>query len=280
MNFTQIARLTSKPQLYEKGSAVMWTDPYISGKLLELHLNPDHDIASRSTSKIEMTVGWILQQSQKPRLEILDLGCGPGLYAELLAQKGHSVTGVDFSENTVRYAVEQAKTKNLAIKYLNKNYLELEFENQFDLVMMIFLDFCVLLPAERNKVLDNIYRALKPGGLFVFDVVNDKNTDKKIMPQSWDAQEKGFWKDSPYLVLNNGYHFSESGVFANHHIVIGTQDTIDTYIFWNHYYSPVDLVPILQSKGFSGIKNHENVLPDEGNYFSGENITFYVAGKV
>jgi hypothetical protein len=35
-----ITKLSARPGLYEKGSAVMWTDPYISTKLLELHLDP------------------------------------------------------------------------------------------------------------------------------------------------------------------------------------------------------------------------------------------------
>ncbi len=65
----------------------MWTDPYISRQLLELHVNPDHDIASRGKTKIENITNWILTQTNKTKLEILDLGCGPGLYAELMAQK-------------------------------------------------------------------------------------------------------------------------------------------------------------------------------------------------
>ncbi len=46
-----------KPRLYEKGNFVMWTDPYISKQLLELHINPDHDIASRSRKKDKKPYG-------------------------------------------------------------------------------------------------------------------------------------------------------------------------------------------------------------------------------
>lgn len=88
MNFELIKSLASKPKLYAKASSVMWTDPYISKQLLELHLNPDNDAASRSKDKIEKISNWILEQSDRPEMKILDLGCGPGLYAEFLAQKG------------------------------------------------------------------------------------------------------------------------------------------------------------------------------------------------
>ncbi len=279
MNIELIKKLTNKPQLYEKGTSVMWTDPHISKQLLEMHINPDNDLASRSYNKIENIVKWILDKAKKPKMKILDLGCGPGLYAELLAQKGHSVTGIDFSENSIRYAIKHAKEKKLDIEYLNKNYLELDFDSRFDLVILIYLDFCVLLPEEKDKVLENIYKALKKGGIFICDVVNEKNIDKKIIPQSWEVQKKGFWKNTPYIALSNGYHYPESKVFVNHHIIIGENDKVDTYIFWNHYYEKNDLIPIFKSNGFAEIKNYENVLPPAGDYWNGENVTFYIAKK-
>jgi ubiquinone/menaquinone biosynthesis C-methylase UbiE len=246
---------------------------------LELHINPDNDVASRSQIKIEKTINWIVERANNPQLKILDLGCGPGLYAERLAQKGHSVTGVDFSENSVQYAIRQAKEKKLNIEYLKKNYLDLDFDNQFDLVILIYLDFCALLPEERDKVLENIFRALKKGGLFICDVVNERNIDKKIIPQSWEVQETGFWKNAPYIALTNGYHYPEAKVLANHHIVISGDNTVDTYIFWSYYYEKNDLVKILESKGFKDITAYENVLPESGDFWNGKNVTFYVSGK-
>jgi SAM-dependent methyltransferase len=279
MKIDRIKILSKKPQLYKQGTSVMWTDPHISKQLLELHINPENDVASRSREKIKRITNWIIEQTGNPRMKILDLGCGPGLYAELLAQKGHSVTGVDFSENSIQYASRQANEKSLNIEYLKKNYLNLDFDNQFDLVILIYLDFCVLLPAERDKVLENIYRALKKGGLFICDVVNERNVDKKTISPSWEVQESGFWKDTPYIALSNGYHYPEAKVLANHHIVIGEQDTVDTYIFWNHYYAKSDMVQILASKGFTDIKDYENVLPECDDCWNGENVTFYVSGK-
>ena len=279
MNIERIKKLSNKPQLYEKGSSVMWTDPYISKQLLELHINPENDMASRSQVKIEGIINWILERTDKPQMKILDLGCGPGLYAELLAQKGHSIIGVYYSENSIQYAIGQAKEKKLNIEYLNKNYLDLDFDHQFDLVILIYLDFCVLLPKERDKVLENIYRALKKGGLFICDVVNERNIEQKTIPQSWEVQESGFWKDTPYIALTNGYHYPEAKVLANQHVVISENDTVDTYIFWSRYYEKDELVRILKSKGFIDITDYENVLPESGDCWNGENVIFYVSRK-
>jgi SAM-dependent methyltransferase len=257
----------------------MWTDPHISKQLLEMHINPNNDMASRSRAKIEYLTGWILKQCGKDSMRILDLGCGPGLYSEMMAEKGHAVTGIDFSENSIAYAVSQAKQKKLNIEYLCKNYLECDFENQFDLVIFIYLDFCVLLPHERDKVLKNIYKALKPGGLFIVDVVNEKNIDRKIMSKSWDIQKSGFWKDSPYMVLSNGHHYPDAKVMAEHHVVIDENNKVETCIFWNHYFENQEIEGILESIGFSNVKNFENVLP-ESDCWNGGNVTFYVSQKI
>jgi hypothetical protein len=66
---------------------------------------------------------------------------------------------------------------------------------------------------------------------------------------------------------------------ANHHIVIGANESIDTYIFWTHYYDPKNLTEILEKNGFSDIKFFDNVLPESNDYWNGENVTFYVSGK-
>lgn len=120
---------------------------------------------------------------------------------------------------------------------------------------------------------------MKRGGLFIFDVVNEKNLEKKNLSQSWEVQNNGFWKNSPYMVLSNGYHYPEAKVFAEYHTVIGENDSVDSYIFWSHYYEKTDLTSILESKGFVNIRNYENVLPEIGDYWNGENVTFYVAEK-
>jgi len=266
----------SKPELYQQGNSVMWTDPHISKQLLDFHINPEIDIASRSKQKIREISNWIMKIAGKDNMNILDLGCGPGLYTEYFAKAGHKVTGIDFSNNSIDYAKNQAQDKNLNIEYFCKNYLELDYENQFDLVILIYMDFGALVPTDRNKLLVIINKALKKGGMFIFDVANDKNLDQKTLGQSWEVSKTGFWKDEPYIALNNGYHFPDAKVLCNHHIIV--DENVKTYIFWTHYYTKSDLSPILKSNQFVNIKNYENILPP-GDCWNGENVTFYSSIK-
>jgi ubiquinone/menaquinone biosynthesis C-methylase UbiE len=279
MKLDSILSKAQKPAIYEKGTAVMWTDEYISKQLLAVHLNAEIDLASRKTNTIKQTVEWMLEQARGRELTILDLGCGPGLYAELLAEKGHKVTGVDFSKSSIDYARRQARGKKLDINYIHSNYLDLKMdENAFDLVMLVYTDFGVLLPEEQKKMLQFVYRVLKPGGIFIFDVLNDLNLDQKLTPKNWEIVPDGFWKPEPYLALSESILYEKEKVILYQHLILDEKEELDVYRFWTHFFSHSDLKKILTENGFEKYEFFEDVLLEE-NLFSGKNVTFTVAGK-
>ncbi|WFN36391.1 class I SAM-dependent methyltransferase [Methanomicrobium antiquum] len=279
MNIKKLSEISKKPILYEKGNAFMWDDEHISKILLETHLNQDTDLASRKQPSIEKTVSWILEKLGRDNADILDLGCGPGLYCEIFAEKGHSVTGVDISKRSIEYAKEKASDKGLDITYINKNYLDISFDEKFDLIMMIFCDIDVLIPDERDKLLDIVFKALKPGGIFIFDTMNEKTAEiMKDGEKSWEVTDAGFWKNEPYLAMSESFYFPENKVFLNQHIIYSEPEDYRTYRFWTHYYDYSDLKPVLERAGFKGIASHKNILNQEDFYCS-EAVTFYVGIK-
>ncbi|MCU4177778.1 class I SAM-dependent methyltransferase [Carboxylicivirga sp. N1Y90] len=274
MKILDIHNNTVRPKLYEKGNAIMWTDTHISKQLLDVHLNAELDLGSRKAETINSTVKWILESCENKQLNILDLGCGPGLYSERLAKEGHKVTGVDFSENSINYAKDQAREKKLDITYLKEDYLNLDLEeNSFDLVILIFTDFGPLLPKEREQLLINVKRFLKPNGTFIFDVLNDKNIENKISPKNWETADQGFWKDEPYLALSESFIYESNKVILYQHIVVDTQENISVYRFWTHFFSQIDLRKILREHNFIGLSFHEDILP-AGDLWNGDNVTF------
>jgi len=252
----------------------MWTDIHISKQLLDVHLNSEIDLASRKTKTIKKTVEWILESSDLKDLNILDLGCGPGLYSELLAKEGHKVTGVDISSHSIGYAKKEAEKKNLDIRYINENYLELDLEeNTFDLVILIYTDFGVLLPQERGQLLEVVKKVLKPKGIFIFDVLNDKNIESKKNPPTWEVSKQGFWKDKPYLALSASYFYEKEKVILYQHILLDEQDNMNVYRFWTHFFSHSDMSKILNDHGYNYVSFYEDVLP-QGDLWSGDNVTF------
>jgi len=275
MDLKKLEMAAKRPPLYEKGNSIMWTDKHISKQLLEIHLNPEIDLASRTKQSIDNTIEFILKQCNNSKLKILDLGCGPGLYAEKLTEAGHDVTGVDFSETSIEYASNHAKAEKLNIEYICKDYLAIDYRDKFDLVLLIYTDLGVLIPEEREKLLLNIHKALNPNGMFIFDVINCINTEHKFQENKiWTIENNGFWKDKPYLELTSSFHYKNEKVFMQQHIIIDQKEKIKTYRFWTHYFKNVDVIKLLTDSGFTSIVSFENVLPNT-NIWNGENITFY-----
>ena len=108
---------------------------------------------------------------------ILDLGCGTGQHAIILASEGHHVTGVDRSSSMLALAQQnmdaQSKAKNqpLDIRLVEDDLCQLSLEETFDAVFMLF---AVLGYQYRNadvlKALQVARKHLRPGGLLLFDV--------------------------------------------------------------------------------------------------------------
>ncbi|WP_321345899.1 class I SAM-dependent methyltransferase [uncultured Draconibacterium sp.] len=280
MKLNKLLANTQKPNLYEPGTAIMWTDEHISKQLLQVHLNENVDLASRKPATIKKTVNWILEKSGGEKLNILDLGCGPGLYSTMLAEKGHNVTGVDFSKNSIDYAKNKAKEDGLKINYIQSNYLELELPQQsFDLVLLVYTDLGVLLPEDRMKLLGFIHGVLKPGGTFIFDVLYDQELPKKVAPKNWEAAEYGFWKPEPYLALSESFLYEKEKVILYQHQIVDENESVDLYRFWTHFFAHSDLKKLLAENEWENVEFYEDVLQG-GDLFSGEHVTFTVARKM
>ena len=56
------------------------------------------------------------------------------------------------------------------VDYVCQNYFEYETDKKFDLIIMIFCDFCALSPAQRQTMLEKYNKFLMPGGHVLLDV--------------------------------------------------------------------------------------------------------------
>ena len=141
--FTQLEEINARPKPFEFYTAAeLWADEYISKQMLTFHLNGDVDISSRKFSFIDRSVDWIISRFDiREGRSVVDFGCGPGLYTERLARTNASVTGIDFSKNSIEYARNRAGDEKLNIQYVHQNYLEFDTDEQYDLIMLIFCDF-------------------------------------------------------------------------------------------------------------------------------------------
>ena len=252
MNLDHIRVLQEKPQPFAPGEALFWDDPHISEQMLKWHLNPENDVASRRPETVKKSVNWIIRTlGLKPGASILDLGCGPGLYAACLAESGLHVTGVDYSRRSIEYARKYAIEHHLDINYRYQNYLTLTDENQYDAALLIYGDFCPLSPNQRQTLLRNSHRALKPGGYFVLDVTTRVHRQKHGNRNGWYVIKNGFWKPGLHLVLDEGFDYPEQYVFLDQAIVVEECGKISVYRNWFQDYERATITAELERGGFS-----------------------------
>ncbi len=264
-------------KLYGKGSAVMWTDEYISKQLLKAHLDPDTDTGSRNKNKIEKLCRWIKDNFGEGRKKLLDLGCGPGLYTSTLARLGFESAGIDFSRGSIEHAKDTAKKQGLKIDYRCMNYLELGGKEEEDIVIMIYCDFCVLSASEQKALLDMVYRILRPGGVFVLDVHNESFAELKKDARTWECSDSGFWRKDEYMNLSLTKNYPTDRVVLDQYIVIDETE-FEVYRFWTRWFEESEMMTLLEEHGFCNAENCANMLRAKGDAVE-ETITFYAAYK-
>jgi SAM-dependent methyltransferase len=106
--------------------------------------------------------------------KILDIGCGTGRHSIELAKRGYQVTGVDLSEDQLNRAREKAAAAGVKISFLQKDATQLDFNEQFELAIMICEGAFPLMETDEKNfmILQGAFRALKPGGKLIFTTLS------------------------------------------------------------------------------------------------------------
>ncbi|MGH1141372.1 class I SAM-dependent methyltransferase [Bacillus pseudomycoides] len=98
--------------------------------------------------------------------KVLELGCGPGRNAIYFAEKGCLVDAVDLSQESIQWATERAKEKNVNINFIYNNIFDLQIEEgTYDIVYDSGC-FHHIAPHRRMSYINLVKKALKPGGYF------------------------------------------------------------------------------------------------------------------
>ena len=161
MRLIDVVHRRPTPRPWEEGDKIPWNEPGFSQRMLREHLAQEHDAASRRPQIIDAHVDWIHRSVLGGRTsDVLDLGCGPGLYVQRLALKGHRCTGVDFGPASIAYARERAAAEGLRCTYHEadiRNLANLPLE-PVDLVMLVYGEFNVFRREDAEQILASARR--------------------------------------------------------------------------------------------------------------------------
>ena len=136
--------------------------------------------------------GLITLLALEPGSKILDLCCGHGRHAILLAQRGYEVTGLDLSEVFLQRAQADAAAEGVSVRWVRSDMREIPFEGEFDAVINMFSAFGYLEDeGEDLQVLRQVRQALKPGGLFLMEIIHREALMGRFQPRGWHHGEDG-----------------------------------------------------------------------------------------
>jgi len=276
--YQQLEKINQRPAPFEFCTVSdLWTDEHTSKFMLRHHLDESSDVASRRGTFIDRSVEWIVDRFHvSGETQICDFGCGPGHYTARLARVGAQVTGVDFSPRSIRYAREQAEQEGLSIRYVQQNYLTFETEARYDLVTMIYFDFCALSPAQRRQILRKWRRLLRPGGHVLLDAyLPAAFADREETARYALHPEGGFWSPERHYEFVNTFTYEQEQVTLDKYTIVEA-GRVRTIYNWLAYFEPEQLKAEFVACGLEVVELYADVA---GSVFDAEAREFAVVGQ-
>jgi len=179
---------------------------------------------------------------------VLDLCCGPGRFSVLLAKKGYRVTGVDLSPFLLEKARKRAAAAGAQVDWVQSDMRDFVRENAFDLALNIFTSFGYFQDKNDNlKVLGNVFRSLKPGGIFLLDVNGKEIAARRLQSTIGEVMDDGSLRVERPEVLDDWTRI------RNEWIIIQDEKT-KTFRFDLFVYSGQELRELLERAGFIGVQ--------------------------
>ncbi len=150
------ARARNNLALYDDVAAQWWSDEIRWVRTLK--------------NMVPGRLAWFDRHVAWPGKAVLDLGCAGGFMAEALAKKGAEITGIDPAAQAIAAARAHAAREGLAIRYDVGVGEALPYgDGAFDCVVCVDVLEHV---ADLQRVMAEVARVLKPGGMFLYDTIN------------------------------------------------------------------------------------------------------------
>ena len=130
--------------------------------------------------------------------EVLDLGCGQGRDALMIARLGHKVTGVDISKTGVSQMVEQAEVEGLEVKGVVSDIVTYSPNTMYDVVLLDRVLHMLETDEVRGSLLSKVRRCTRVNG---YIMIADTPSNMKFI--------RGFFEDQAEWIpdLNRGNFF-------------------------------------------------------------------------
>lgn len=123
---------------------------------------------------------------------ILDVPCGQGRHAHLLAEAGYDVDGLDYSADLIRLAKKRGTGPTLRYTRGDMRRLPAKWRGRFDAVVNLFTSFGFFVdPRDDARVVAEFSRVLKPGGVLVWHGGSRDGVMSRFLSRDWWQAKDG-----------------------------------------------------------------------------------------
>ena len=197
----------------------------------------------------ESLLQWLDAKGLRPKTA-LDLGCGTGVLCRILDEKGIVAAGMDFSAGMI----EIARKDSPHIHYDTADMITYRPKTQFDLVTCTgdALNHIALL-SDVEKIFQNVWAYLGPGGFFVFDILDEKEVStSEPFEMDYDETTKVWFQMTRpgERQVNLKIRVYEKGLPAFEENI---RETI---------HDPAEICALLRKSGFTVLRCDDNLLDD------------------
>jgi SAM-dependent methyltransferase len=245
-----------RPQPFETTRTWPWHAPDFSRRALAVQLDPGTDQGTRRPAIIECEVEYLVAAAGlTPGDTVLDLACGPGLYAHAFARRGVDATGVDISPAAIEYARRVAAAESLPCEFLHADMRSVDLGRAFDLVMLIYGELNAMPPAEAAHLLARIAAHTKPGGRVAIEIAApDAPHVRRAERHALAVCRRGIWSDGAYIEWRRTFHYADRNVTGLRFLVLSLPllrcHAYDSFI---QHYAPNVFEDMLRAAGLEPI---------------------------
>ena len=200
----------------------------------------------------EQLLKWLDRNGIQPKTA-MDLACGTGILCGILDEAGMKTSGMDFSSGMI----DIARSRNPHIPYEVADMTTFRPEKQFDLVTCTgdAVNHIASL-SDVEKIFQNVYAYLAPGGYFVFDLLNENEvSDSEPFEMDFDESTKVWFRMTRPAEnkVNLTIRVYENGTLQLEEVI---RETI---------HEPAVICEMLQSCGFRVLRCADRMLDDGGH---------------
>ena len=187
---------------------------------------------------------------------ILDMGCGTGGHALLLAQRGYRITGIDMSASMLSIAKEKAKKANISMDLFKGDIRDFNTNKNFDAIISMFAVIGYQIKNDDlKKTVENARKQLKNNGLFIFDVW----FGPAVIAQKPGDRIKIIQNENERIIrlTRSALNIMKHTVDVNFDVMVIHEDKIKKHIEEIHemrFFFPQEIIHYLEDSGFELLK--------------------------